>query len=266
MAQGKAKSVFLDTSAGMVGLGSTPDWSFIYEASTIKPANWNIGDHVKLPDGREYVLAKSSAACYSAQAVETTAIGVVGTQLSVAAAIGDKSVTVAAATHDALAKDALRGGYLIVHYIAGINFDEQVRGIIGNDVSAANAAIKVYLDGPLTTAVTTSGTLVEVFQNPFAAVRKSSLITLAKLGVPAVYVSAANMYFWVQTQGPTFVAPQSGVVNGQLGAFWRNDGSLQDANTALTCTVLATYGTSQYAGYTLEGNYSGNGPLFMLRC
>ena len=91
---------------------------------------------------------------------------------------------------------------------------------------------------------------------------------MAKLGPAAAKVPATGYYFWCQYQGPCFQNPQSGVLTGasgyQTGAFWRSDGSLQDADTALATTV-AQYTTSQYAGYVMMGSYDGNGPLFYLQ-
>jgi len=90
--------------------------------------------------------------------------------------------------------------------------------------------------------------------------------TLPIAGLPATEVSAANKYFWVQVKGLCWSSPQAGVggTNGQFGAFWRHDGSIEKADTALATTVPA-FSSSQYAGYCVEGNATNNGPLFMLQ-
>ncbi len=261
MAKGKTTVSYLHSS-GLIGHEDAPDWSFIYESSTVKQPKWEIGDHIVLPDGREFSYAKSSAECASGQGAEFVATGVQAYAVAFAAqAIGDKVLTITGGTHDAIAKDELRGGFCVSWPAA---LKDQFRGIIGNDVSEANANIKIYLDGPLTVALVAGSTGVEAYQNPFANLRTGSSASLAKAGVPAVYVSATNIYFWVQTAGFSWVAPQSDVTGRQVGVYYRHDGSLQGTDTALGATVAAN-NSSQYAGHRVIGSYSGNGPLFMLK-
>ena len=185
------------------------DWAFIYEQSTVRDPKWFIGDEVKVPGGRKFVFSKSSAACLSGQGCETTKIGLYGAVAGVAGVVGDQSIVVAAGTHDAVAADELRGGYVIIHTAGNT---QMFRGIIGNAVSAANAALTLYLDGPLTAVVAVT-ILVEVFQNPYGSLRTSTDVGLPVMGVPAVYVSAASTYFWCQTEGFVFVAPQAGLLS-----------------------------------------------------
>ena len=105
-----------------------------------------------------------------------------------------------------------------------------------------------------------------MFENPYAALRTGTASTLAKAGVPAVEVSAASMYFWVQKAGPVFVAPQTAVgENGGMGCFWRNDGTVNTAEAALGALTVPAADSSQYAGHALLGTMAGNGPLFMLQ-
>jgi len=240
---------------------SASNWADIYTTSLTKDPKWNIGDRRVLPDGREYRYAKSSGVCASGQSVDFDQTGAIPYATMVAAAVGDTELTFGATTHDAIAEDELRGGYCVVW--TGSDYD-QFRGVIGNDASAANAAIKIYIDGPVSTAITVSHS-GEVYENPYASVIEASNAALGKGGVPAVYVSAANMYFWVQTRGPRFVAPQSSVDgHGGVGSMFRHDGSLEGVETAIGGTVPATAGT-QYAGYRMIGAPAGNGPLFMLQ-
>lgn len=240
------------------------DFSFIYTVSATKDTRWNVGDNVKLPDGREFVYAKSSGACYAGQGCEFVYTGYQSiTALGAATAVGSNQVTVAAGTHSAVAEDELAGGYIIIYPSGSTNNTVQFRGIIGNDASAANAATTVYLDANLILAVGTADT-AEIFANPFASVRLSTSTTLAKAGVAATYVSATGKYFWIQTKGFCWLAPQSGVgARGGMGCFWRHDGSLESADTALAVTT-ATNDTSQYAGFCVTGSAAGNGPLFKL--
>lgn len=263
MAKGKAKHVHLGIQS-LVGHSNAPDWSFIYETSLTKSAKWNIGDHVTLPDGREFVYAKSSAACISGQGCEFTAVGVNAYEVAlVARAVGDKDVTLPACTHDAFAVDELRGGYVLIY--DGSTNNVQFRGIIGNDVTAIDVAFKIYLDGALTEAIAVSTSAIEAFQNPYAALRTGTSASLPKAGTPAVKVTAALTYFWVQKDGFTWVAPQGTVDGNQIGCYWRHDGSLQDAEVALGAITMNANVSSQLAGFTVEGNHDGIGPLFCLQ-
>jgi hypothetical protein len=239
------------------------NWDYIYTTSLVKDPEWNVGDHVKLSDGREFVYSKSVAACISGQGCEFTYTGYVAiTTFTTAAAVGARMVVVPAATHAALTKDYLRGGYVVIY--DGTGNDVQFRGIIGNDASILNVAFNLYLDGPLTEAITTASK-IEVFENPYAALRTGTSQTLAKAGTPAVKVGAASTYFWVQKKGCTWVAPQSTVgENGGIGCCWKHDGSIDSIDTALAVTT-ATNHTSQYAGHAVTGSAAGNGPLFMLK-
>ena len=264
MAKGKHRTKLIDHSAGLVeGSSSAASWDFIYQTSLVKHPDYNIGDRVVLPDGREYRLAKSSGVCASGQAVDFVATGAIPyTGVNVAAAIGVSTVTLDAITHSAIAKDELRGGYIVIW--TGADHD-QFRGVVGNDASVANAAITLYLDGGLSTAIDATHN-AEVYENPYANVIEASNAALGKGGVPAVYVGAANTYFWVQVLGPRFVAPQSNMNdNGGVGAYFRHDGSLESVEVALGGLTVPANDTSQYAGFRIIGSQSGNGPLFMLK-
>lgn len=244
-----------------VVMSDAQPYGFVYETSLVKSEKWFCGDRLVLPDGREYKYAKSTAALLSGQGCEFSAVGyTVYTAFAVSAAIGDTGVTVPAATHAALTKDELRGGYIIV--FNGTNNNVQFRGITGNDAAAANALFKVYLDGPLVAAVVAATSACETYQNPYAALAAGASVSLAKAGVPASAVAAANTYFWVQTDGFCWVAPQAGLVGKQIGAMWRHDGSLDTVTNGVTVSAFVT---SQYAGNIIEGSATGNGPLFYLR-
>ncbi len=261
MSKGKAITV-IPRQQGYVSHETAGEWDFIYNASLVKDEAWDIGDHVRLADGREFVYSKSSGVCASGQASSFAATGAIPyVVLDQAQSEGDKVITFAAVSHDALAKDVLRGGFIVLW---GVALKDMTRGIIGNDASAENAACKIYLDGPLTRDVDTS-TPGEAYENPYANLINtgSSSASLGKAGVPATYVSAADMYFWVQKRGPIFIAPQSDVINNITGCYFRHDGSIE-ADIDVEDRSAGTNST-QYAGHRIIGNYAGNGPLFMLQ-
>ena len=263
MSKNVLKTTYI-TDSGNVFKKDAGAWDFVYEVSTVKSERWNIGDEVVVPGGREFVYAKSSAECKTGQACEFTALGYTAyTALGVSAAKGARSITIAAATHAALTKDELQGGYVVIYNDA--ESTGMFRGIVGNAAAAANAAFVIYLDAPLSAALVAATAATETYQNPYAALRTGTEYSYSKAGVPAAYVSGANEYFWVQKKGPCWLSPQTSNVgeNGGRGCFFRHDGSLEGAEVALAVTVPAA-DTSQYAGFCLEGSQAGNGPLFML--
>ena len=238
-----------------------PYYGYVYQTSLVKDTKWNLGDQVILPDGRKYKYAKSAAACISGQGCEFTATGYTAiTTFVVSAAVGDTKVTNPAATHALVAQDELRGGYAVIY--DGTTNNVQFRGIIGNDAAAANVAFVIYLDGQLSEAVVAGTSKIETFQNPYAALQTGSSTSLAKAGIPATKVSAASTYFWVQTEGFGWIAPQAGLTGKQIGACWRHDGSL---DTVLNGVSGSANVLSQYAGHIVEGDATNNGPLFYLR-
>jgi hypothetical protein len=248
-----------------VTVADQPNWGFIYAASLVKDEKWAIGDRVVLPDGREFRYAKSSAACLSGQGCEFVATGYIAiTTFATSSVVGATSVTVPAATHAALTKDELRGGYAVIY--DGTTNNVQFRGIVGNDASILNVAFVIYLDGPLTEAIVSGTSKIEVFQNPYASVRTGTAVDYAKAGIPAVKITAASTYFWVQVKGMSWAAPQALLTGKQQGACWRHDGSLDTASAGIdAANAQAAFVASQYAGYRVLGDSVGNGPLFCLQ-
>jgi len=267
MAKGKAKSTLLGIQS-LVGHRTAPDWSFIYETSLVQSPNWYIGDRVTLPDGREFVYAKSSEECYAGQAVQFDNTGFQGWgAIAVSQVVGDKQITITGASHAIVGEDELRGGYIFIAGPVTANKEVQFRGIIGNDAAAENANVTIYLDGPLTNTVTAGTNACEVFKSPYSAVRLAHSMSAnakGKPGVAAVYVSAADTYFWIQVRGPMWAGSQTNLAAQDVGGVWRHDGTLEGAS-AILGSLCETDETSQYAGYSMVGNNSGNGPLFMLQ-
>jgi len=267
MAKGRAFTKYLETAPlHNVYSGTTPSLNFLYETSTTRNPQFNIGDRIVLGDGREFRYGKSYNALSATRGCEIYVLGVNNySLLGATTAVGGTTVTAAAVTHDELAEDELRGGFALIYGSDGDDTDTQFRGIIGNDASASAAAFTIYLDAGLVKEVTTAN-YCEIFQNPFAALRLSTttVTDFPKAGVPVAEVSAGSMYFWVQVRGPIWLPPQSGLIDEQIGAMWRHDGSLGDINTTLGVSCIAEAMT-QYAGHRLIGSYSGNGPLFNLQ-
>jgi hypothetical protein len=251
--------------AGIYG-GQVPTLDFLTKVSTTKDPEWNPGDGLTLPDGREFRYAKSTGAAVMNpnMGCNYTDTGLVSyTAFTTSFALGVVEITIPAQTHAALTKDQLAGGYVIVFDGAGGN--DITYGITGNDACDANVAFDVQLDMPLANAIVAGTEAAEVYINPWTAIAQANTVVLPRCGVPVVQVSAAANYFWLQTKGMKFVNPQAGVGadNGGMVVNWRHDGSLQKGETAQGATVPAT-DTNQLAGVVISGSAAGNGPLINL--
>lgn len=274
MAKGKAKSTLLGIQ-GIVGHKEAPDWSFIYETSLTKDPDWNIGDRVVTPDGRVFRYSKSSGACWTGRGVTfensissggagTYDVGIDYSLLAANAAIGDKSVEMTNGAGHAIAKDALRGGTIVIKLLTGSNDSAlQQRGIIGNTVAAKSAVCTIYLDGPLTAAVTTAS-YAFCMASPYSSLKYDAASnSKSYAGIPAIYVSAANMYFWVQTWGLIWIAPQDevGKTIYRRDIVFKEDGSVRHRGTD-----DANFLHGQRAGFVVDNNAGNNGSTQIMLC
>lgn len=256
---------FDDTLKSAIYETQVPNVNFLYEVSTTQNPEFSVGDSVILGDRREMIYCKSLGdnALFTAEACAFTDTGQIAYVTATAVDAGASELTVPAQTHAAAFEiDELRGGYLIVFQSTKTQF----KGIVGNDYSAVNAAVKIYLDSDLTTAVTSSHAY-EVYGNPYSYMdQKTGYGTnIGYGGPPMEYVSAAENYFWMQINGARFIAPSSNM-NGKnaAGFCWKGDGSADSVKTSYTATIPDD-NTSQYAGFRLAGSQSGNGPIVMLQ-
>jgi len=263
MAVGKAKVDYFHTKG--VDMSDVPSWEFLYRKSLVRDDRHQVGDRVVLPDGRVYRYAKSG----DANRLNTDLLcsfqedEVQGWEaLKNSQVIGDTEVTFTGAAHAEVAKDELRGGYVIVFKDGG-GGDTQFRGIVGNTASALNKNITVYLDAALTVDVIGGTTAGELWYNPYASVigTEAGGASHSAAGRPMVNVAAANTYFWIQTWGPCWLSPQPAgfqAADKQRTAVKRRDGSIQaiGAEGALDMT--------QVVGFLMNEGYS-SGPLFMLQ-
>ena len=250
MSRGKANANYLNRE-GLVAHSDAPNYDFLYSASTVKDPQWNIGDRVVLGDGRVFRYAKSSGTCYAAHGAafhDTRAIE--RTTVAAAQAIGDKQVTIASQT---FALDELRGGYVTCFGTSNANV--QFRGIIGN-TACSGSTITIYVDAPLVKALEVTYEIMvtsNIYSNMELNAGQEQGYT-AIGGVPAVYVSAADMYFWLQTWGPCFcVATEHlGDTDGDQQCVFTSEGALRRIATA----YVETHGY-QAAGFLItEGRAS----------
>lgn len=215
-------------------------------------------------DGSVYKYIKAGTAFTSYQMGvydEATGAAVSYEALGAASAKGSNVVTM---TQGSITDNQYSGGHMTIFHATG---GGEVYTIMGNDATSGTITT-FYLDRPLAVALTTSD-YVELWANHYSAVAQgNSGGTQGFLGVPMALLTD-TYYGWVKTRGPAFVAPQSTVGNAYMGAaYWRHDGSVDafpQTNAALTGYSAPMVTTSQYAGYVMAGDASGDGPLIMLQ-
>jgi len=271
MSKGKAKSTLLGIQ-GVVGHKNAPDWSFLYEHSTIRDPKWNIGDRVVLPDGRvfryakcgpyaithtelgvcnETVLVAGKTAGTGVNAVTVPSVAVGAKEVTVtftAGTLGDSASTSAGERTGVVAEDELRGGY-INFYTGTYPSTMQQRGIIGNTaVAVADESMTIYLDAALSSVLTSGSSYCEILANPYGNVSHDNDNWVTIVGMPNVLASVGD-YFWIQTWGPLRIIPSTG-------------GTGETANEREFCfdtqgavvPAVTDYATIRYqhAGYLIE--------------
>ena len=273
MSKGKAKVNYLHRE-GLVGHDTAPDWEFIYKTSTVKDPGYNVGDRAVLPDGRVFRYCKSVGACYTGQlnkfqTVIGSTSGIDYSALAESAAIGDTSILMTNQGVIAQTEDCMRGGWIEIKTAnteAAGNQSGMQRMIVGNTADASvgmNGTVRIYLDAPLTAAVTTSSYAFSI-GNPWNAVANDALYTNSACGLAATYVSASGYYHWELTWGLcwiTDIAATLGTVNHQRQLVLNNSGGVGPH----------AYGTAsltqqQHIGFIVDDNASANGmSLVMLQ-
>ena len=256
MSQGKAKVVHMGNVKG-VAHSAVPEWDFLYTTSIVRDSRFYPGDRVLLPDGRVFRYGKAVTAIadknhglrFWAQLDD----GVTYVVPDQGQALGDRTIHLTASGRIV---DDLRGGYLIVHSHGAHN--DQFRGILGNTATDSDGDITVYLDAPLTIALTVAMG-IEVLPNPYGDLRVRSADNgvagdhySSVAGMPNVLTAAVNQYLWLQTWGPCWVNPKGfSVQTGRRGVWFDYEGSIVYANANVVSYSL------QYAGFLLEREDAG---------
>jgi len=259
--KGKVRTKLIDHSSALVeGNYRANSWDFIYQASSVKHPDYNVGDRVALPDGRVYRYAKCAVALTSqkytcankSMLVAENSAGCV----QQAGAIGDTKVvlTVTAAllktpgdtaASGVIAEDALRGGFISLYR----GQERAYRGIVGNTALAATGKeITIYLDGALVVAPI-AGDRCEILPSPYAAVDQSDSGWTSILGVSAS-IAAVGDYFWVQTWGICRITPQAAALGDAVNEreFY---GKMNGVENLYTAVVTGTC-SPQHLGFMVE--------------
>jgi len=274
--KGKARTKLLDHSSGLVeGLSSGSSWEFLYQHSSVRHPDYQVGDRVALPDGRVFRYAKAAGTMNPdclAQHETGQYIGYVA--LGASQAVGDKEVTltvVAASTGSGgagvIAKDEMRGGYVLIFDASSKAIQ---RGIIGNSALAATGtSITLYLDGGVERALLATTDHAEAIASPYLDLIDGDAVqskTRGFLGLPTC-IATDGEYFWVQTWGPCWVAPDNGNSATDLG---NTDYSLQavarfDGHVAAHIYNDGETPLSQHVGFVLSrGAGAAQGAPFLM--
>lgn len=256
------------TLGGLVGGAPGQD---IHVASAIQ--RYDLGARRVTGDGRVFRYAKGS------NTISRTDFGVkfwnqigdgIAAGLASAQAIGDTTISIVAAA--GATKDEYRGGYVIIHIAAHIQF----RGILRNTAAGAGGTTIITLDAPLTVAVD-AAQYTEILQSPYSNVRLTAgpsggdagVDHDSVAGIPAVLTTAVDMYLWIQTWGPIWINPHgdagTGVTGGERTLVFDAEGSVCVADESGHGGGTGDdTGDAQRAGFIIDRGGSGP-PLVMLQ-
>ena len=231
----------------------------VWELKTV--AQYSIGTRLITEDGRVFRYAKSGGACYTGQGCAIYPDVAISGNSTGALVATDKQITFAYAVAGTFAKDALKGGYITIFGGTPANADCPQRYITGNNANGVGA-LTLDLDAPVGRVVD-DAQFCEVYYSPYADLRLGTLTTQSFAGVAATYVSAASVYFWVQTWGPCWIAPQVASFNSgeYRDAYFRHDGSIQAYSEDQSDPYALN---KQRAGFIIQTGLTA-GPLLMLQ-
>jgi hypothetical protein len=179
---------------------------------------------------------------------DVSTYGIAYTTVANSQVVGDTIVSVAS---QSFAKDILAGGMVLL-YGASYTYYQQ-RGIIGNNY-CSSSQVNINLEAPLSVAITTASTGIEVMPNPYLYIYPDTDAYMGASGIPAAR-AVSGQFFWQQTWGLCNVEP--GMTLG--GAY---DHQLVTGMGAGACYLhTAAYATteqSQHIGFVVD---KGNSPV-----
>jgi len=184
--------------------------------------------------------------------------GVAYTTITGSKVVGDVQVSIAS---QSFAKDILAGG-LVLLYGDSYTYYQQ-RGIIGNNY-CSSATLNIDLDGPLSVAITTASTGIEVMPNPYRYIHNGTTINpdaMSAAGIPAAR-AVSGEFFWMQTWGMCNVEPGETISGGDCRQLVKRSGTFA---CGLHTTANAITLQSQHYGFILDSGTSSTVPFVMLQ-
>ncbi len=205
--------------------------------------NPDVGSHIAAGQHVSYTTIAASAAA-----------GVTEVTVDIAATDG-------AAGNGVIAEDELVGGYLLVFPHSSNTF---IRQIVGNTaVANGGGEMTVELDSPTPVAVVVDVTHCEAMSSPYLNVVSGNYPKAAIVGIPT-YPATTGKFFWLQTWGPCWAAPQAevGDADHDLNVVFRHDGSVDEYDYSDSYVTK-----QQQAGFVLTHASAGTqgAPFIMLQ-
>jgi hypothetical protein len=172
----------------------------------------------------------------------------------VAAAAGATTVDISDTT--ARAQNYYEGGYLVLYEDSGVK-SCTIR-INGSEVGTT-AYVRCYLDDPIPWAITAS-TFCDAYLSPYSNITQPASSHYESFMGVAHNAVTSGYYFWLQTDGPAWLAQYGATTLPGYTADYRDAFAWFDG----TIKVGATAGALQRIGYGLGKSVSGYGDSFVM--
>ena len=158
-----------------------------------------------------------------------------------------------------IAVDYLAGGYCVIFDASTKAFTRQIQS---NTVTAAADEMTIVVTDPIPVALIANTDHIECMASPYSYVTASTSNAHAVVGIPQL-VYTSGQWGWLQTWGPTWIAPQTEVGSGsnnKIGIF-RHDGSIDELDSS-----DANNSKGQIAGFVMTHAQGGGqgAPFFWL--
>lgn len=220
-------------------------------------ATHNLGDQLRLADGRAFRYGKAGAAATSDGKLEVAPTPKANHHnlVATAAAIGSFQVTVTLGATAAVANEYAEG-YLVVNAGPGVG---QTYKIKGHPAASSAATLVLDLFDPITSTALTTASRATLVHNSYNGVIESTSVTQRPAGVSLVDLAAGN-YGWFQHAGVASVLAAATVAVGSwCVASTATAGAVTGASVTIATTVTeARVGYAIVAGVSTESR-----PVFL---
>ncbi|KXH72798.1 MAG: hypothetical protein AM326_10960 [Candidatus Thorarchaeota archaeon SMTZ-45] len=186
--------------------------------------------------------------------------------IATASVVGDNKIYVTVGAADGIANDgvfaahSLEGGSLVI-FDASAN-ENMYFGILDNNAAVSGGTMTITLDGELPLATVATTYHVEAIGSPYRVGVGNPGGLRYWAGLPMRMATTTNPYFWLQTWGPCWIAPQTSVgASANHGCVVaRHDGSLDVQDTS-------GYSDAQIVGSVMSYSQAGGqgAPIIMLQ-
>jgi len=228
----------------------------LYSSTTTQPGPYQVGQIAWDVNGKAFRYVLNGATAMTVGQLQQSAAGMGATYTNMAVgtagAKGDAFIQVTNGT-STITSQQFEGGSILVYTAGTAVIGDEYTIVAVTGTLTTGGALKVYLDRPLRTAITTSATVTMV-PSPFAGVVPTPLTTSTGMCVGvAVYAIPASAYGWIQTHGQSsaIIDGSAVVIGGMVGINNTVTGSISAGGTAMPLNV--------YVGKALATGASGKG-------